>query len=43
MNHSLYFNNIPAKYDKLIVTWAFKDNFDQKVINRQIFTQTLTN
>ncbi len=30
MNHSIYFNDIPAKYEKLIVTWAFKDNFDKK-------------
>lgn len=42
MNHSLYFNNIPAKYDKLIVTWAFKDNFDQKgnLIDRYLNTNS---
>ncbi len=42
INHSLYYNNIPPKYDKLIVTWAFKDNFDQNgnLIDRYLNTKS---
>ena len=30
MNSYLLFNNTPEKFDKLIITWAFSENFDNK-------------